>query len=295
MDIIGVSLVVLSTLTSLLAARTSYEMFQRFGTTFYRYLTIALFCFTLMPLGYLFPLFILDPDQKLAVVVGTLSLNVWAYGGLSCLVAGVENLKDRPNTFVVDVSFILAGLVVAGQFLPTYQEFIWNGQTWEITFKLPLLILFEIFYAYIAIAILPFLLLLWYRVKRGGSFGYKTRILYLGTIVSVIYSAIVLIINRGEFSINSLFLHSQSYLAFAILGTIFLRFLLKTSPTIFFSTTEDLLYLGVVRTRDNESLLSFRFPRQDREVLSYLVTGVHSTLDSILREAIQSSEELKNI
>ncbi len=295
MDTVGVILVVLCTLASFFAARTAFEMFQRFGTSFYRYLTIALCCFTLMPLGYLFPLLILDPNRNVEVLVGSLSLNIWAYGGLSCLVAAVENLKEKPNTFVIDISFILAGLVVAGRFLPTYQQLVWNGQDWEIIFGMPMILLLGAYFIYVTLSILPFLLLLWYRIKRGGSFGYKERMLYLGTILCVIYAGILMLVNHSQFTSQVPFLHHLSYLAFIMCGTLLLRTLLRRSPTIFFSTTEDLLYLGIVRSRDNESILGYRFPRQDREILSYLVTGVHSTLNTILQEAIQSSEELKHI
>lgn len=295
MDIVGVVLVIISTLTSLIAARTSYDTFRTFGTTFYRYLTIALCCFTLMPLGYIFPLLLPGPENQIIVLVGMISLNAWAYGGLACIVGGVEYLKDRPNTLIIDIAFLLAGLVVAGRFLPSYQEIIWNGESWEIIFKQPLMILFGLFYTFIAVSVLPFLLLLWYRIKTSGSFDFRTRALYLGTVVSVIYSAIVLVVNRGESVASSIFLHSQAYLIFSILGTIFFRSLLLASPTIFFATRDDLLYLGIVRTRDNEALVSYRFPRQDKEILSYLVTGVHSTLNTILQEAIQSTEDLNQI
>ncbi|MGY5879653.1 MAG: hypothetical protein RTV31_05355 [Candidatus Thorarchaeota archaeon] len=296
MDIVGLALVIISFTCGAISVRTAFKIYKTLETGFFQYLLYALVGFTMLPLGYLFQFFITDPAAVQVVTVGTLFFVVFAYISLGCIVAAVEYLKKRPNELKIDLSFLFAGIIIAERFLPAFQETTWNGSYWKMTFKFPLMITFAVFYLYVIVMTIPFLMRIWKHIREGQKFGSDVRRLFLLMIVALAYSAIALMINRGEsYSNLDILVHPQGFLLFVSLGTILIYYILKESPTLFFSSTDEIIHLGIVRTKDNQPLVDYSFSKSEKEIQSFLVTGVQSTLKTIFQEAIQSGEELKQI
>ena len=168
-DLFGLAIVSIAVVLALYTTRISFGIYKDFGTEFFKYASITFFCLSLMISGYIFPAVFSDESLQWLVLAGQVILTSFGQLAIALSIYALESTKEVQRESIINMAFLLSGLVIGIRFLPGEYQILWTGSGWRQQYG-PLMIgLSVIEFIFLCFILGPLVLQIWNRIRNSKT------------------------------------------------------------------------------------------------------------------------------
>jgi cytochrome b subunit of formate dehydrogenase len=97
-DPLGFAIVLIAIVLALHTTRISFQIYNDFGTEFFKYTTIAFFCVTLMISGYIFPAVFGEESMQWLVLAGQVTLTSFGLLAIALVIYAQKKFNGNQSS-----------------------------------------------------------------------------------------------------------------------------------------------------------------------------------------------------
>lgn len=260
------------------ATFVSEKLHRRLEVDFFKNSAMFHLCTTIWLTGFIIQSLHSYPDGYVTAAISHVIFSPFLYLGLAFLVSATESVKGSKRSFLEDISFLLAGIMIAGGFHRDSFTLTWTAIGWVQEFH-PLYLLGRIMMVLLCFAaLLPLAI----RARKRLTFSIRSD-QYL--VIPMAILAVLLPITMTLYGQGYILSYLPPILMYPEVVTtvtgfflLWVGILLSKHPTILFSTINDILDLYIIDSGSGLPQYSYSFGnrkvREGGEVLSAFFTSI---------------------
>jgi hypothetical protein len=272
-----------------IAAGVSKRLHERLSDDYFKYSSMFHLCATIWSIGFVVQALFNSPERGQEAFFAQLLFTPFLYLATAFLVACTESLRGKEHSIHYDLAFLLAGILLAGLFVPGFLSLEYRWGIWMPLFHS----IYQLAHTAMIVLCIIVLVPLAMRVRKRLALSVQRDRNLLATLVIIIVFLPPVFLLYGLPQIAMLALFQQPSFATSVTGFFFLWIALLQiqHPTVLFSASNDLIGFYIIEKESGLPLYYYSFveKRKSGEILSAFLTSIrHFISQELARGEIEN-------